>query len=91
MNENKEKLVIRTKNIRKSILDMAFTAGASSAHFGGALSIVELITCLFFNKMKIDKQNSNWEERDCFILSKGHGCLAYYATLAEIAIYLKKN
>lgn len=90
MNENKEKLVLRAKNIRKSILDMAFTAGASSAHFGGALSIVELITCLFFNKMKIDRQNSNWEERDRFILSKGHGCLAYYATLAEIG-YLPKE
>ena len=90
MRENKEQLVSRAKNLRKNILDAAFSAGASSSHFGGALSIVELVTCLFFSKMKIDKQNPNWQERDRFILSKGHGCLAYYAVLAEIG-YISKE
>ena len=40
--------------------------------------------------MKIDKKNPNWEERDRFILSKGHACLAYYAALCEVG-YISKE
>ena len=69
---------------------MALSAGASSAHFGGALSITEIVSTLFAYQMKIDKKNPNWEERDRFILSKGHACLAYYAALFEIG-YLKEE
>ncbi len=69
---------------------MAFYAGASSSHFGGALSIVEIISFLYSFKMKIDKNLPNWEERDRLILSKGHACLAYYAALCEIG-YISKN
>ena len=77
-------------NVRKNILEMAVAAGASSAHFGGALSITEIISTLFAYKMKIDKKNPLWESRDRFILSKGHACLAYYAALCEIG-YITKN
>jgi len=70
--------------VRKNILEMALSAGASSSHFGGALSITEIISTLFAYQMKIDKKNPNWEERDRFILSKGHACLAYYAALCEV-------
>jgi len=77
-------------NVRKNILEMAVSAGASSAHFGGALSITEIISTLFAHQMKIDKKNPTWEERDRFILSKGHACLAYYAALCEIG-YITKD
>lgn len=77
-------------NSRKNILDMALSAGASSSHFGGALSIVEIVSTLFATQMKIDSSNPNYEERDRFILSKGHACLAYYAALCEIG-YIKKK
>ena len=77
-------------NIRKNILEMAVSAGASSAHFGGALSITEIVSILFAYQMKIDKKNPNWEDRDRFILSKGHACLAYYAALAETG-FIDKN
>jgi transketolase len=77
-------------NIRKNILEMAVSAGASSAHFGGALSITEIVSTLFAYQMKIDNKNPNWEERDRFILSKGHACLAYYAALCEIG-YISKD
>jgi len=70
--------------VRKNILEMAVSAGADSAHFGGALSIAEIVSTLFAYQMKIDKKNPNWEERDRFILSKGHACLAYYAALCEV-------
>ena len=76
--------------VRKNILEMAFEAGASSSHFGGALSITEIISLLFSHKMKIKKDDPNWIDRDRFILSKGHACLAYYAALCEVG-YIKKE
>ena len=77
-------------NVRKNILEMAVSARASSAHFGGALSITEIISTLFAYQMKIDKKNPKWEQRDRFILSKGHACLAYYAALCEVG-YISKD
>ena len=76
--------------VRKNIVEMASFAGASSAHFGGALSITEIVSTLFAYQMKIDKQNPKWEERDRFILSKGHACLVYYAALCEVG-YISKD
>ena len=80
-----------TLNVRKNILEMAVAAGAGSAHFGGALSIAEIVSTLFAYQMKVDKKNPNWEERDRFILSKGHACLAYYAALCEIGYIAKEE
>ena len=77
-----------SNNVRKNILDMAVAAGASSAHLGGALSIVEIISVLFCHVMKLNS-NPQWPERDRFILSKGHASLAYYAALSEIGYILK--
>ena len=71
------------KKLRKNILDMSLYAGSSSAHFGGALSSVEIVSTLFNGIMELDK-NVESESRDRFILSKGHGCLVYYAVLAEL-------
>jgi len=94
MNIAKSKQIDNIKNftvaVRKNILEMAVSAGASSAHFGGALSITEIVSTLFAHQMKIDKKNPKWEERDRFILSKGHACLAYYAALCEIG-YISKE
>jgi transketolase len=72
-----------SKSIRKNILNMAFTAGSSSAHIGGALSIADIMTVLFATKIKYLKGDPYFEGRDRFILSKGHACLAYYASLFE--------
>ena len=91
---NKEDQIKNIKSfalqVRKNILEMAVSAGAGSAHFGGALSITEIVSTLFAHQMKIDKKNPKWEERDRFILSKGHACLAYYAALSEIG-YISKE
>ncbi|PKG24627.1 transketolase [Niallia nealsonii] len=51
-------------------------------HYGGSLSIVEALAVLYGGVMKIDSKNPKWEERDYFILSKGHGGPSLYATLA---------
>ena len=88
--EDIKKIINFSTEVRKNILEMAFEAGASSSHFGGALSIVEIISFLFSYKMKINKNNPQWEERDRFILSKGHACLAYYGALCEVG-YIKKS
>ena len=93
MISNAEDQIKNIKNfafqVRKNILEMAVAAGAGSAHFGGALSITEIVSILFAHQMKIDKKNPLWDERDRFILSKGHACLAYYAALSEIG-YISK-
>ena len=68
---------------------MAFSAGASSSHFGGALSIVDIVSVLFGYKLRLNN-DPNWQERDRFILSKGHACLAYYAALCEVG-YISKD
>ena len=85
--ENIEKFALQ---VRRHILEMAVSAGADSAHFGGALSITEIVSTLFAYQMKIDKKNPKWEERDRFILSKGHACLVYYAALCEVG-YISNN
>ena len=93
MKKNFEKIKIIEDfalNIRKNILEMALAAGASSSHFGGALSITEIISVLFADQMKIKKDNPKYEGRDRFILSKGHACLAYYAALSEVG-YISKE
>ena len=76
---------------RKNILEMALVAGANSSHFGGALSIVEIISTLYASQIKFDKSNPNWPDRDRFILSKGHACLAYYSALSQIGHIPKKE
>jgi len=89
--ESIKKIINFSTEVRKNILEMAFEAGASSSHLGGALSIVEIISFLFSYKMKINKNDPQWEERDRFILSKGHACLAYYAALCEVGYIVKSQ
>jgi len=80
-----------TKRMRKNILDMSLCAGSESSHFGGGLSIVEITATLFGSIMSYDAKNPEWEDRDRFILSKGHGCLGYYTALHEIGLISKDD
>jgi len=59
------------------------TGAAGSGHPGGALSAVEILITLFYGVMNHDPKNPKWEDRDRFILSKGHGCPSLYAILAD--------
>ena len=69
---NKE-LETKCRQIRRDIINM--TADAASGHPGGSLSVVEILACLYYNKMRVDPKNPHWEDRDRFVLSKGHfGC-----------------
>ncbi|MEM5781210.1 MAG: transketolase, partial [Lawsonibacter sp.] len=51
-------------------------------HIGGSLSLCELLSVLYFKVMRVDPDNPGWTDRDRFVLSKGHGGPAVYATLA---------
>jgi transketolase len=67
--------------LRVEIVKMIGAAG--SGHPGGSLSEVELLTALYFRVLRHDPNHRQWPDRDRFILSKGHGCPALYAVLAE--------
>lgn len=69
---------------------MAFSC-EGPAHLGGALSMVEIIVALYGSALRFDSNNPYWEDRDRFILSKGHGVLAFYACLAEFGFFPKDN
>ena len=68
--------------MRRDIINM--TANAGSGHPGGSLSAVELMTSVFFNHMRVDPKNPKWEDRDRFVLSKGHAAPCYYGVLAAM-------
>ena len=69
------------KQIRRDIVTMI--TAAKSGHPGGSLSAVEILVSLYFDHLRHDPTNPNWEDRDHFILSKGHAAPVLYAVLAE--------
>ncbi len=71
--------------MRKDILYMIYEAQAG--HPGGSLSAADIVTALYFRIMRIDPANPQWEDRDRFILSKGHACPVWYAALANRGYY----
>ena len=56
---------------------------AGVGHVGGCLSEADILTALYFHVMKLDPQRPDWDDRDRFVLSKGHGAVGLYSTLAE--------
>ena len=88
-----------SKKLRKKILLMAYTAGSSAAHIGGALSVTEIMSVLYGTIMNFDDNSKEVNSRDRLILSKGHACLALYGSLnlknlithEELLTFEKKN
>ena len=76
----KKQLALTACNIRKGIIESTFCAKCS--HPGGSLSATEMFTYLYFKEMNIDPKNPKWEDRDRFVLSKGHTAPGLYAALA---------
>ncbi len=68
-------------NVRKGIIEGTFNA--KSGHPGGSLSIAEIITYLYFNEMNIDPSEAVAQNRDRFVLSKGHAAPALYSVMAQ--------
>ncbi len=80
----------RALETRLDIIKMIFTA--QSGHPGSSLSCVEILTTLFFNGfIKQNPEDPKWEERDYFVLSKGHAAPTYYAILSELGYFEKEH
>ena len=77
------------REVRKEVIRMLGTAG--SGHPGGSLSATDILTALFFHVMRHDPANPAWEERDRFVLSKGHGVPALYAAMALCGYFPKEQ
>ena len=77
----------KCNDIRKDIINM--TADAASGHPGGSLSAVELMAALFYTQMRVDPKDPDNEDRDRFVLSKGHAAPCYYAVLGEMGFFDK--
>lgn len=82
MRANVNELNKMANQIRQDIIEIAYKAQGPS-HPGPALSATDIITALYFQILHIDPQNPKWENRDRFILSKGHACPVLYSALAE--------
>lgn len=81
MVRNIEELKSIAKLIRKDIIEMLTESG--SGHPGGSLSSADIVTALFFGEMNIDPKNPKMDERDRFVLSKGHAAPVLYSALAR--------
>lgn len=82
---NYEQLKEIAREIRRDVITII--AEAKSGHPGGSLSIADLLVILYFKVMRHNPKNPQWEERDRFILSKGHACSAWYACLARAGYF----
>lgn len=74
--------------LRKSAITMIYEA--QSGHPGGSLSAADIVTALYFKEMNIDPANPKWEDRDRFVLSKGHVCPILYAALGKLGYFPKE-
>lgn len=80
-----EELAAKACEIRKHVIRMV--GAASSGHPGGSLSAADIVTVLYFNKMRIRPDDPTWSGRDRFVLSKGHAAPVLYAALAEAGYF----
>lgn len=78
-------LSLKANAVRKHIIEMVYNAG--SGHPGGSLSATDILVALYFHIMRYDPENPKWEDRDRFVLSKGHAAPALYAVLAEKGVF----
>ena len=86
--EKIEFLKKKANDLRKDVITMVYDA--QSGHPGGSLSAADFVAALYFSEMRIDPANPKWEDRDRFVLSKGHVCPVQYAALAEKGYFPKE-
>ena len=79
----------KAKELRKEIIEMVYRA--QSGHPGGSLSEIDVLVALYYHKLRIDPKNPGLENRDRFILSKGHASPGIYAVLADKGYFPKSE
>ena len=77
------------RTLRLNIIKMIGVG--QKGHLGGSCSLADIVAVLYFDRMKHDPGNPLWEERDRFLLSKGHAALVQYAALAELGYFPKEE
>jgi len=75
--------------LRKKIIELITNAGAG--HIPSAFSIVDILAYLYEHVLRLDPQNPQWDDRDYFILSKGHGCAALYVILQKYGFITQED
>lgn len=88
-NKRKLELSIIANKVRKNVLTAVYSA--SSGHPGGSLSIADVVTYLYLEVMNVDAKNPKMEDRDRFVLSKGHTCPALYSVLAHMGFFPEED
>ncbi|HSW59142.1 MAG TPA: transketolase, partial [Dehalococcoidales bacterium] len=82
-------LVKKSNTIRHYCFDIFSTP--QQGHVGGTMSLIDMVTALYFHHIKFDPKNLDWPERDRVVLSKAHCCEAIYAALVELGVYPKSQ
>jgi len=85
--KQKKELDDRARALRRLILKMVGGEAGKVGHLGGSNSAADIVAALYFYKMKVNPQNPRDEDRDRFLLSKGHAALVQYAALAELGFF----
>ena len=84
-----EELNLKANAIRQDIIKMLEHAG--SGHSAGPLGLADIFTALYFDILKHDPKNPDWDERDMLLQSNGHTCPVRYATMAHAGYFDRKE
>ncbi|HEV7416483.1 MAG TPA: transketolase [Tianweitania sediminis] len=84
-NFSEDYLADRAKFVRLETLRLTRIAGAG--HYSSTFSAAELFAALYYGHLRLDPQNPKWEDRDRFVLSKGHAAIGLYPVLADLGFY----
>src|SRR3989338_196795 len=79
----------KAKELRKDIITMIYKA--QSGHPGGSLSEIDMLVGLYYHKLRVDAKNPHWDNRDRFVLSKGHASPGLYVVLADKGFFPKSE
>lgn len=88
-NMSTKELELKADDVRQDIIKMLVAAG--SGHSAGPLGLADIFTALYFDILKHDPKNPDWDERDILVLSNGHCVPVRYATMAEAGYFDKKE
>ena len=87
--EEKKQLMATACKVRMGVIEG--THAAKAGHPGGSLSAADLFTYLYFKELNVDPTNPKWEDRDRFVLSKGHTAPGLYAALAQRGFFPEED
>ncbi|MBN2347866.1 MAG: transketolase [Bacteroidales bacterium] len=87
MNKTIQELEKMARKLRYNVVQMIGVG--QKGHLGGSCSLADIVAVLYFSRMKHKPENPSWEDRDRFLLSKGHAALIQYAALAEAGYFSK--